>query len=56
MASKYQGSGVPPKLRSQIMAEILLPNSSVSKIAKKHNLSSTTLYGWHRDHSQKITR
>ena len=36
------------------MAEILLPDSSIPVIAKKYNLSSTTLYGWRLDYNSKI--
>jgi len=50
--SKYKGSKIPPKLKSQVLVEILSPNSSIPKIAKKHNLSSTTLYGWRSDYKK----
>ena len=43
-------SRTPTKLKSKILAEILLPNSFIPKIAKKYNLSSTTLYGWRSYH------
>jgi transposase-like protein len=54
MKSKYQGSGVPDKLKSEILVEILLPNSSIPAIAKKYNLSSATLYGWRSNHNRSI--
>ena len=41
---KPQAKRVDLKLKSKILAEILLPNSSISKIAKRHNLSSTILW------------
>lgn len=50
MTSKYNGSKIPPKLKSQILEEILLPDSFIPKIAKKYNLSATTLYGWRSYH------
>ena len=53
MVSKYHGSGVPPKLRTKILTQILLPNSSIPDIAKKYSLSSATLYGWRCDHKKK---
>lgn len=50
MTSKYNGSKIPLKLKSQILEEIFLPDSFIPKIAKKYNLSSTTLYGWRSYH------
>lgn len=51
---KSQAKRVPPKLKSQILAEILLPDSSIYKIAKKHDLSSTTLYSWRMDYFKEM--
>ena len=54
MILKSQHGKIPLELKSQILAEILLPDASVSKIARKYDLSSTTLYGWRNDHIKKI--
>lgn len=56
MTSKPQGKRISLKLKSQILAEILLPNASIPIIAQKHNLSSTTLYGWRINHNRKINQ
>lgn len=53
---KPQAKRIDPKLKSQILEEILLPNASIPKIAKKYDLSSTTLYGWRIDHIKKLTQ
>ena len=53
MTSKYQGGGIPPELKSQIMSEILSPNAVISAIAKKHGVSSTTLYTWRKDYNEQ---
>lgn len=53
---KPQAKRVPPKLKSQILAEILLPNSSIYKIAKKYDLSSTTLYCWRMDYFKEMNQ
>ena len=56
MILKSQHGKIPLELKSQILAEILLPDASVSKIAKKYDLSSTTLYGWRNDHIKKTSQ
>lgn len=53
---KPEAKRIDPKLKSKILAEILLPNSSIPKIAKRYDLSSTTLYGWRIDHIKKLTQ
>ena len=53
---KPQAKRVDLKLKSKILAEILLPNSSISKIAKRHNLSSTILYVLRMDHFKKMSQ
>lgn len=53
---KPQAKRLPTKLKSQILSEILLPNASITKIAKKHDVSSTTLYGWRSNHVKKTTQ
>ena len=50
---KPQAKRVAAKLKSQILSEILLPNASVPAIAKKYNLSRTTLYGWRSNYNKK---
>jgi transposase-like protein len=52
---KPQAKRIDPKLKSKILSKILLPDASISKIAKEYNLSSTTLYGWRIDHIKKLT-
>lgn len=59
MTSKSTGKSnrrLPSKLKSKILAEILSPNSFIPKIAKKYNVSSTTLYGWRIDHNKKLNQ
>ena len=51
-----QAKRLPSKLKFQILSEILLPNASIPKIAKKHDVSSTTLYGWRSNHIKKISQ
>ena len=51
---KFQSKKISQKLKSQILSEILLPNSSISKIAKKYDVSSTTLYCWRMDYFKKM--
>ena len=53
---KPQAKRVDQKLKSKILREILLPNSSIPKIAKNYDLSSTTLYGWRLDHIKKLSK
>ena len=53
---KPQAKRVDSKLKSKILREILLPNSSIPKIAKNYDLSSTTLYGWRLDHIKKLSK
>jgi len=52
---KPQAKRIDPKLKSEILNKILLPDASIPKIAKEYNLSSTTLYGWRIDHIKKLT-
>ena len=49
---KPQAKRIAPKLKSQVLSEILLPNASIPRIAKKYDLSSTTLYGWRINHKK----
>lgn len=53
---KPQAKRIYPKLKSKILSKILLPDSSIPKIAKEYNLSLTTLYGWRIDHVKKVTK
>ena len=53
---RSQAKRIPLKLKSQILEEILLPDASIPEVAKKHNLSSTTLYGWRIDHVKRISQ
>jgi transposase-like protein len=48
-----QAKRLPTKLKSQILSEILSPNASIPEIAKKYDVSSTTLYGWRSNHIKK---
>ena len=41
-----------PEIKSQILSELLMPGSIVSKLAKSYNISSTTIHNWQRQ-SQK---
>ena len=50
-----QAKRIPTKLKSQILSEILSPNASIPKSAKKHNVSSTILYVWRSNHIKKIS-
>ena len=52
---KPQAKRIDPKLKSEILNKILLPDASIPKIAKEYNLSSTTLYGWRIDRIKKLT-
>ena len=56
LKSQRERAKVLTELKSQILAEILLPDASVSKIAKKYDLSSTTLYGWRNDYIKKTSQ
>ena len=56
LKSQRERAKVLPELKSQILAEMSLPDASVSKIAKKYDLSSTTLYGWRNDHIKKTSQ
>ena len=56
LKSQRERAKVLPELKSQILAEILLPDASISKIAEKYDLSSTTLYGWRMDHIKKTSQ
>lgn len=51
---KSQSKRIAPKLKSQIMAEMLVPNALIPDIAKKYDLSSTTLYNWRSDYNKKL--
>lgn len=51
---KSQAKRIEPKLKSRIMSEILLPDASIPDIARKYDLSSTTLYGWRIDYNKKL--
>ena len=51
---KPQAKKITPKLKLQIMSEILLPDASIPDIARKYGLSSTTLYSWRVDHNKKL--
>ena len=51
--AKRTSHRISSKLKSQILAEILSPNSSIPHIAKQYNISSTTLYGWRSKHHKK---
>ena len=51
---KPQAKRIEPKLKSRIMSEILLPGASIPDIARKYDLSSTTLYGWRIDYNKKL--
>lgn len=51
---KSQSKRIAPKLKSQIMAEILVPNALIPEIARKYDLSSTTLYNWRSDYNKKL--
>lgn len=53
---KPQAKRIAPKLKSQVLSKILLPDASIPKIAKKYDLSSTTLYGWRIDHKKKLNQ
>ena len=53
---KPQAKRIAPKLKSQVLSEILLPDVSIPRIAKKYDLSSTTLYGWRIDHKKKLNQ
>ena len=53
---KPQAKRVPPKLKSQILKEILLANASIPVIAKRYDLSATTLYGWRSNHDKEISQ
>lgn len=49
-----QAKRVSPELKSKVLIEILVPDAFIPKIAKKYNLSATTLYGWRIDHNKKL--
>jgi transposase-like protein len=51
-----QAKKIPTNLKSQILSEILSPDASIPKIAKIHDISSTTLYGWRSNHIKKISQ
>ena len=51
---KPQAKRVSSELKSQILREILQLNSHIPKIAKRYNLSSTTLYSWRSDYNKKF--
>jgi transposase-like protein len=53
---KPQSKIIAPKLKSQVLSEILLADASIPRIAKKYDLSSTTLYGWRIDHKKKLNQ
>lgn len=53
---KSQSKRIPLKLKSQILNQILLPGAFIPKIAKQHNVSPTTLYGWRINHNKKINQ
>ena len=53
---KPQAKRLPSKLKSLILSEILLPDAFIPKIAKKHNMSPTTLYGWRISHNKEINQ
>ena len=41
-------------IKSKVLQDILAPNCKFRAIAKKYNLSTTTLYSWRQDHFKKI--
>ena len=54
-SSSSQARRVAPSLKSQILNEILSSNLSIPVIAKKYDISSTTLYGWRIEYVKKMT-
>lgn len=53
MIAKPQAKRIPPKLKAQILTEILPPEASIPVIAKKYDLSSSTLYNWRSNYNNK---
>ena len=53
---KPQAKRASRELKSKVLAEILLPDSFIPKVAKKYNLSATTLYGWRINHNKKLNQ
>jgi transposase-like protein len=40
---------IPPEIKSQILSELQVPGSMVSKLAKSYNVSKTTIYTWQQE-------
>ncbi len=53
---RKQAKIIPQDLKSKILQEALLPNSSIPKIAKYYNLSPKTIYNWRNQYHKKISK
>ena len=51
---RKQAKIIPQDLKTRILQEALLPNSSIPKIAKYYNLSPKTIYNWRNKYHKKI--
>jgi transposase-like protein len=47
-------SKISPSIKSKVLQDILAPNCKFRAIAKKYNLSTTTLYSWRQDYFKNI--
>jgi transposase-like protein len=56
MTSKQQQNiKIPQDLKTKILQEALLSNSSIAKIAKHYNLSPKSIYNWRNQYYKKIS-
>ena len=53
---RKQAKIIPQDLKTKILQEALLPNSSIPKIAKYYNLSPKAIYIWRDKYHKKISK
>ena len=51
-----QRQAIPQDLKTKILQEALLTNSSIPKIAKYYNLSPKAIYNWRDQYHKKISK